>query len=500
MAAAIYIKVMNPGDQQKTTLICAKSKVAPLKRMSIPRLELTAALLVTKLMRYEQHTLELNKAQTFLWTDSSVTLTWIKSHPSRWKDFVRNRVSTIQDLSSNSVWRFVPGKENPADCASRGLSISQLQKHQLWWTGPQWLIGTQSSWPVQPIYHESQTHLEERHGESFIVATTHPEYHWEMIYRFSSLIRLLRVTAICFRVAQLIKRMPQSTLASPITPHETDHSRVFWIKATQAAYFSSELKLMGSNQLPPAHPFNRLTAYTDTQGIIRVGGRLERSQLELETIHPAILPRQSKFTSLIIADTHQRTLHGGTQSTMNHIRQSYWIISGRAPVRSHILRCIKCARQHAVRAQQLMSQLPPTRVTPSRPFFTSGVDYAGRLTIKIWKGRGAKKQKGWLCIFVCFVTSAVHLEAVSDYTADSFLAVFRRFTGRRSICNTLYSDCGTNFIGADATLKKLFTQGTQELNALRCSLTNDGTTWKFNPPAAPHMGGKWEAAVKSVKS
>ncbi|XP_015429654.1 PREDICTED: uncharacterized protein LOC107186326 [Dufourea novaeangliae] len=307
MAAAIYIKVMNPGDQQKTTFICAKSKVAPLKRMSIPRLELTAALLVTKLMRYVQHTLELNEAQTFLWTDSSVTLTWIKSHPSRWKDFVRNRVSTIQDLSSSSVWRFVPGKGNPADCASRGLSISQLQKHQLWWTGPQWLIGTQSSWPTQPIYHESQTHLEERHGQSFIVATTHPEYLWEMIYRFSSLIRLLRVIAICFRVVQLIKRMPQSTLASPITPHETDHSRVFWIKATQAAYFSSELKLMGSNQLPPAHPFNRLTAYIDTQGIIRVGGWLERSQLELETIHPAILPRQSKFTSLIIADAHQKT-------------------------------------------------------------------------------------------------------------------------------------------------------------------------------------------------
>ncbi|XP_015429655.1 PREDICTED: uncharacterized protein LOC107186327 [Dufourea novaeangliae] len=146
-----------------------------------------------------------------------------------------------------------------------------------------------------------------------------------------------------------------------------------------------------------------------------------------------------------------------------------------------------------------MSQLPPTRVTPSRPYFTSGVDYDGPLTIKTWKGRGAKKQKGWLCIFVCFVTSAVHLEALSDYTTDSFLAAFRRFTGRRGICNTLYSDCGTNFIGADATLKKLFTQGTQELNALCCSLTNDGTTCKFNPPAAPHMEGKWEAPVKSVK-
>lgn len=146
-----------------------------------------------------------------------------------------------------------------------------------------------------------------------------------------------------------------------------------------------------------------------------------------------------------------------------------------------------------------MGQLPRTRVTPSRPFLFTGVDYAGPVALKAWRGRGHRTYKGWLCIFVCFSTSALHLEVVTDSTSDTFIAAFRRFTGRRGVCHTLYSDCGTNFQGADAELQRLFRAGTRESTQAANSMANDGTTWVFNPPGAPHMGGKWEAAVKSVK-
>ncbi|XP_044755080.1 uncharacterized protein LOC123314032 [Coccinella septempunctata] len=146
-----------------------------------------------------------------------------------------------------------------------------------------------------------------------------------------------------------------------------------------------------------------------------------------------------------------------------------------------------------------MGQLPEPRVRPSRPFLHTGVDYAGPLTLKAWKGRGAKTHKGWVCVFVCFATSAVHLEAVSDYTTELFIAAFRRFTARRGICETLYSDCGTNFMGADATLKTMFSKASSQNQVIAELLLKEGTNWCFNPPAAPHMGGKWEAAVKSFK-
>ncbi|XP_053598634.1 uncharacterized protein LOC106693298, partial [Microplitis demolitor] len=107
--------------------------------------------------------------------------------------------------------------------------------------------------------------------------------------------------------------------------------------------------------------------------------------------------------------------------------------------------------------------------------------------------------KGWIAVFVCLATSAIHIEIVTDYSTDAFVAAFRRFTSRRGACSILYSDCGTNFVGADATLKKEFAAGSRQLKELQYLLATDGTDWKFNPPSAPHFGGKWEAAVKSIK-
>ncbi|XP_077280565.1 uncharacterized protein LOC143907586 isoform X1 [Temnothorax americanus] len=139
--------------------------------------------------------------------------------------------------------------------------------------------------------------------------------------------------------------------------------------------------------------------YIDAQGIIRVGGRLNQSALAQDSKHQAILPRHSRLSTLIISHAHLRTLHGGTQLTLAHVRQSYWIIGGRAPVKSHILRCVVCARQGGIRAHQLMGQLPLSQVTPSRPFTPTGVDYAGPLTIKTLERTRCKNIQGMdLCV------------------------------------------------------------------------------------------------------
>ncbi|XP_071578007.1 uncharacterized protein [Temnothorax nylanderi] len=401
MAAVVYITVRG-SNGATISLVCSKTKVAPLKRLTIPRRELTAALLLSRLMRYVQATLKLNVTAIHLWTDSVVTLTWIKSHASRWKDFVRNRVSQIQDLTAKAHWKYVPGTSNPADCASRGLTTSQLQSHSLWWTGPPWIL-TPEAWPSQPALSDELSTHEARPGIALYAAASQSDYHWDLIYRYSTLNKLLKSLDL------------HSAL---------EKARLFWIKATQAAYFTHEIKMLTANsRLPTTYAFSRLTAYIDAQGIIRRG----------------------------------------------------------------------------IRAHQLMGQLPLSRVTPSRPFAHTGVDYAGPLTIKTWKGRGAKTYKGWICVFVCFSTSAIHLEVVSDYSSEGFIAAFRRFAARREIAQTMYSDCGTTFIGADAALKKMFVQGAQEHQRIAQVLQLDGTRWEFNPPGAPHMGSKWEAVVKSVK-
>ncbi|KAK2578790.1 hypothetical protein KPH14_012728 [Odynerus spinipes] len=468
-AAVIYLVINSPSTGAKASLVISKTKVAPLKRLTIPRLELSSTLLLSKLMQHVRVTLPTNVSHTYMWTDSQVSLTWIKTHPSLWKDYVRNRVIQIQELSQNAHWRHVPGTQNPADCASRGISAEQLASHELWWTGPPWLNKSEDSWPTQPQGTNHNCTLESRPAVALSVTHVTTEYHWNLIHKYSSLTRLLRITTLCFRFVSKLKKTLKGVPAFIISAEDIQTSRIFWVKATQAIYFASELKaLRHDSPLLTTHPFSRLTAFIDTEGVIRVGGRLKNSTLDYDEKHQAILPNNARLTDLIISHSHLLTMHGGTQLTLAHIRQLYWIIGGRKSVKSHILRCVTCARHRGLRAQQLMGQLPTPRVQPSKAFSHTGVDYAGPITLKTWAGRGAKTFKGWISLF-------------SIYT------LLQQCTSRWSQITPLKE------------LQRLFSQTSREHQQISATLSQDKTRWHFNPPAAPHMGGKWEAAVKSMK-
>ena len=256
---------------------------------------------------------------------------------------------------------------------------------------------------------------------------------------------------------------------------------LFWVRHTPTSHFSSEISALQRDEpISPKKSLRRLTPFLDADGVLRVGGRLQKSVLDYNK-HPAIIPRDSKLSLLLIQRAHQKTLHGGTQVTLALLRQSFWIVGGRAPVRSYIHKCVTCVRQHGATATQKMGELPSVRTRPARPFCHSGVDYAGPFILKTWRGRGAKTYKAFLVIFICLATSAVHLEAATDYSTHSFLGAYRRFVSRRGVCASLRSDCGTNFIGADAELRKLFSAASKDLAELRSFLTNDQTTWIFNP-------------------
>lgn len=500
IAAVIYVRTSG-HDGPTITLLCAKTKVAPLKRLTIPRLELCAAVLLARLLKHVISSMKWDNSPVYCWTDSSIAYTWINNHPSRWKEFVHNRVNFIQEATPTAQWRFVPGKINPADCATRGLTASELLHHSLWWNGPTWLLQNPESWPSDVYADFATEHLEERPVAVNVIAQVpEPTLH-QLFNRADKLPRLIRSTVIFDRaISRFKKQRTASLLINPISPGDLEAALIYWIKQVQAAAFHPEIQIIQrGDQLSKSNPLVRLTPWLDPAGILRVGGRLQNSSLNSDTRHPIILPRRNHLSTLVIRDAHHQTLHGGTQLTLAYVRNKYWILGGRAPVRSLILRCVRCARFRQQRAQQLMAPLPLPRVTRSRAFLHTGVDYAGPFTIKTWRGKAAKTYKGYLALFVCLSTSAVHLELVSDYTADTFIAAYKRFIARRGICSVLYSDCGTNFKGADHEIKRLFSAATNESMLLGNLLGNLGTQWKFNPPSAPHFGGKWEAGVKSVK-
>lgn len=489
--AVIYSLATNSLGETKTTLLVAKSKVAPARaKTTIPRLELCAAVLLAKLMKRTITALEIPAAQTFTWTDSMITLAWIQGDASRWKTFVANRVAEIHRLLPSQSWHHVPSEENPADLISRGTDPVIIKGHDLWWHGPKWLVD-QSQWPKQ--VQTNQTKEEVKH--CYQVTVQHNE--GPITERFSSLSRMVRVLSYCKRFINHARNRKRQT--GYVTVQELEATLQQLIKTTQNEELGRDVNMLKQTKhVDKSSSILNLNPWIDENGVMRVGGRLRHSSIPFEQRHPIILPTYSHLSRLIIQDAHYNTLHGGNQLTLAHTRRRFWIINGKKAVRSFISKCVICIRYREQAANQLMGDLPAPRVTPCPPFVHSGVDYAGPIQIRATKGRGYRSYKGYIAVFVCLSTKAIHLEVVSDMTTDAFMAAFRRFTARRGRCAHMYSDNGTNFVGASNLLSKEVHDITRSAE-IQQPLATAGTEWHFIPPAAPHFGGLWEAGVKSMK-
>ena len=221
--------------------------------------------------------------------------------------------------------------------------------------------------------------------------------------------------------------------------------------------------------------------------MLRLGGRLALAALPYPE-HSIILPKNSTLTRLPIEHAHRQTLHGGRQLTHSYLLRCYWIIHAKAAIRTVVKNCVRCARFETRPKPQLMGGLPHYRIEEARPFLRSGVDYAGPLSIRTSKRRSQRAYKGYICIFVCLATKAVHVEIASDLTSAAFLAAYKRFVACRGRCAELYGDNGNNFHGADAELQRLFKEASTQEGVAQY-MENDGTKWRYNPPGASHFGG-----------
>lgn len=246
-----------------------------------------------------------------------------------------------------------------------------------------------------------------------------------------------------------------------------------------------------------------LHPYQDDDGLLRVGGRLKNSHLSLEQKHPIIIPNNDRVTELLVDQAHKATLHGGAKLTLGYTRNKYRILTGYRTVKKYIRQCVRerCLRYGRNSNEQLMADLPTQRVTPSRPFTNTGVDFTGQVEVKANKGRCIMTTKGYIAIFVCLSTKAVHVELVSDLSTPTFICAFKRFCARRGKPAHMYSDNGTNFVGAARKLDKEYHTAIKEYinTEVLTYLTEQQIQWHFNAPLWPSAGGLWESAVRSLK-
>ena len=495
--ACIYIRSETANKKYETHLVCSKSRVAPLKSTTLPRLELCAALLLAQLFDASIQALaQLSFEKIIFWSDSTIVLHWIKTPSHLLKTFVANRVAEIQKYTSSHEWRHVRSESNPADLVSRGLMPNEFATTNIWQSGPSWLNNNESHWPQSEL--EIVEIPERRNVLSYTTTIKDKPTSTEFINKFSSLDELKHLTAFFLRITHNVKS--DNKLSGDLSIKELRNALNKIIKIIQQQAFSNEISYLKANRILKGR-LAPLAPFIDSDEILRVGGRLNKANLPYSLKHPALLPQGHHLTRVIIREEHKKMLHAGTQATLNSLHKEFWIVNGRNTVKHVIYKCITCARAKPATLQYPLGNLPENRISLKRPFLVSGIDYCGPFYIKEKRHRNRTKVKIYIAVFVCFATKAIHIELVSDLTTESFLAALSRFFSRRGKCSDIYSDNATNFAGAKNEIAEIqnLLQSKNHNDSVKQSLARNNIAWHLIPPRSPHFGGLWEAAVKSFK-
>ncbi|KRY21777.1 Gamma-tubulin complex component 4 [Trichinella patagoniensis] len=496
--AVAYMRIETTNHHSVVNFVTSKTRVAPIRRLTLPRLELMGALVAARLVRSVQKMLGLQVHGITCWCDSAVTLAWIQSSADRWKPFVRNRVAEIQQLVEPAAWRHCPGRQNPADLLSRGTTLPKLLESPLWWHGPKWLAHPHNAWPVgQPITEDTSPVRDERRSEQRVTVgvTAHVERNSIGPERYGCVERLFRITAYCQRFVRNCRLPAVARQGGALTVAELRKAEGTWVQMAQSEAFSSELQALSrKGRVVATSRLSRLDPFMDEEGFLRVGGRLENAELPSHMKHPVILPGDHALTMGLIRRCHARQMHAGTTHTLAILRQQYWVLKGRTQVKKVIRHCFACRRAVARPIQPRMAALPSSRVVEAAAFAHTGMDFAGPLLIRVGK---RATSKCYVCLFTCMASRAVHLELVPQMTTARVMQALRRFIARRGRPETIQSDNFRSFKAAASELRQLWRH--VDVDRVQRELVGHRIHWKFITERAPWMGGYWERLVRSIK-
>ena len=434
--ACAYIRWQTESSSFNIRFIAAKSRVAPLKPLTVPRLELQGAVLAPRPYQsiIEETRIQFMKA-VFL-TDSNIVLSCIRSQAREFKPFVSARVAEIQSNSDPSQWRHVPGEFNVADDVSRGIPVECLTDR--WKHGPEFLGLPEDDWPNEE-FAADQSGVEKERRKPQVVMKLAQQPELIDCKKVSNWRRLVRVSTYVLRFISNLRTQwekkntaesSNETNDGPLTPQELQDAEIYWVKESQKSLLG-RLKKGDSQKLSP---------FTENKGIIRVGGRADEPLISYEARHPALLPHTHWISLLITRHFHQ-TGHSGVATTVAKVRKKFWILRAHGLAKTVKFRCAPCREMEARVETQFMADLPRSRLesfTP--PFHFTACDYFGPYKVKISRNKTAKYHG---VIFTCLNTKAVHLELAVDYSTIEFMQTLRRCFAIRGQPAMMLSDHGS---------------------------------------------------------
>ncbi|XP_061191732.1 uncharacterized protein LOC133199968 [Saccostrea echinata] len=429
-------------------------------------------------------------------TDSKVVLGYLNNNTRRFYTYVSNRVAIIHGRSQPQQWKYISTSRNPADVGTRGVSCVKELAEGIWIRGlplsendddhqcarsdTYQLFDPDNDCEVRPCVKTTKTSTEELSSQIL-----------SKFEKFSSWQRLVIAVTVLKRAGRIFKEKIRLS-----SKKMWEQSRDFIITMVQRDAYSMEMRCLQHHRpLPKGSPLMHLNPYLDNSGLLRVGGRLNQSDLPEGTKNPVLLPKKSFLSRLLVSHYHEEVKHQGRLFTEAAIRSNgYWITGAKRLVSSVINHCITCRRLRGKFQEQIMSNLPLERTSTGPPFSIVGVDTFGPWEVVARKTRGGlAHSKRWAILFTCMAIRAVHIELVEEMTSSAFINALRRFVCIRGSVKEFCSDRGTNFVGA---LDALRVDGVfVEQGPVQDFLHKSGIIWKFNPPHASHMGGSWERMI-----
>lgn len=481
------------------SFVMSKVRLAPISPRTLPELEFSSILLAVQLAVYLREVLhsKFSINNCHIWSDSLIALHWIKSDKNK-RQFVQNRVNKINNLSSGFIFKYVSSSDNPADNLTRGLVTEKfVSKLSFWLNGPVWLntdLWPESSFEISCTASCSIC-FEAIESEKVIncSVSTNP---LSFVYNYSNYGKLIRITVYVLKFINNCRDKSRKKLIlkpklNLITAAELETAELRILSSVQKEHYSEIFSYLSSNKtagrkVPPL--INDLRLFLQ-DSVLRCGGRIQNSKLEADTLFPILLPPKSHLTTLIVSGCHNK-FHTGINDTISQLRQKYWLPRARQNVKTIISKCIICKKlQGKPFNKPVIPPLPSFRVTESRAFAATCVDFTGALNI-----RDANCSKCYVSLFTCAVTRAIHLELVENLSAEAFILALRRFSSRRSYPSVILSDNASNFASTARFLVDIF-----KTNKITNFFVDHHMEWKFITPRAPWMGGVYERLIGIFK-